>query len=77
VPELRLRVAVAQHQEKEHVDVKNVPWKKIAWGVVAAFTTPSAIKSEKSIAATALTRFAVLVPSAAWAVDLLLKALGA
>jgi hypothetical protein len=50
--------------------------KKIAWSVAAAFTTPEAIKAEKSLAVIGLTRLAVLVPTAAVLIDLLVKALG-
>ena len=43
--------------------------KKILAGVAAALTTPEAIKAEKSLAVIALTRFAILVPAAAFIVD--------
>jgi hypothetical protein len=49
---------------------------KVLWGIAAAFTTPEAIKAEKSLAAVALTRAAVLIPSAAFVIDLAVKALG-
>lgn len=51
--------------------------KKILWGILAAFTSPEAVKAEKSLAALALTRAAVLVPSAAGVIYVVLKALGA
>jgi hypothetical protein len=50
--------------------------KKLAASVAAAFTTPTAIKAEKSLAVVALTRAALLIPSAAVLIDLLVKALG-
>lgn len=49
--------------------------KKILMGILAAFTTPDAIKAEKSLAAVVLTRLAVLVPSAALVIDMIVKAL--
>lgn len=50
--------------------------KKVLWGIAAAFTTPEAIKAEKSLATIALTRAAVLVPSAAGVIYIVVKALG-
>lgn len=50
--------------------------KKILYGVLAAFTTPEAVKAEKSLAALILTRVAILVPSAAFLIDALVKFLG-
>lgn len=50
--------------------------KRILWGVAAAFTTPEAIKAEKSLAAIGLTRLAVLVPGAAVLIGALVKYLG-
>jgi len=49
--------------------------KKILWGIAAAFTTPEAVKAEKSLAVIVLTRAAVLVPTAAFLIDLVVKAL--
>lgn len=49
--------------------------KKILYGLLAAFTTPEAIKAEKSLAVIVLTRAAVLVPSAAILIDIVIKAL--
>lgn len=49
--------------------------KKILRGLAAAFTTPEAIKAEKSLAVVVLTRAAILIPSAAFLVDALVKAL--
>lgn len=51
--------------------------KKIGWGIVAALSTPEAVKAEKSLAAIVVTRVAVLVPAAGFLADALLKALGA
>lgn len=48
----------------------------IAAGILAALTSPEAIKAEKSIAALVLTRVAVLVPTAAGIVLVIIKALG-
>lgn len=50
--------------------------KRVLWGVAAAFTTPEAIKAEKSLAAIGLTRLAVLVPGAAVMIGALVKYLG-
>lgn len=50
--------------------------KRVGAGILAAFTSPEAIKAEKSLLALALTRAAVLVPAAAVLIDLLVKALG-
>ena len=49
--------------------------KRVALGVLAAFTTPEAIKAEKSLATIVLTRLAILVPAAAFAIDLLIRAI--
>ena len=38
--------------------------KRILYGILAAFTTPEAIKAEKSLAATVLTRLAITVAGA-------------
>lgn len=51
--------------------------KKVFWGVVAAFTTPEAIKAEKSLGAIVCTRAAVLIPSAGFAFIALAHFLGA
>ena len=50
--------------------------KKIGASILAALTTPEAIKAEKSLAVVALVRLAVLLPGAAVLIDLLVKALG-
>lgn len=50
--------------------------KKIVAGVAAALSSPDAIKAEKSLAALVLTRVAVLVPTAAGIVLVIIKALG-
>lgn len=50
--------------------------KKFAASVAAALTTPEAVKAEKSIAVIALTRAAILIPSAATVIAVLVKALG-
>lgn len=55
----------------------NKTLKKILWGIAAAFTTPEAIKAEKSLAAIAVTRFVVLVPAAAVVGGVILRLLGA
>lgn len=39
--------------------------KAVGWALLAALTTPEAIKAEKSLAVIVLTRFAILMPSAA------------
>ena len=49
--------------------------KKFLASMLAAFTTPEAVKAEKSLLVIALVRFAVLVPAAAALVDVLVKAL--
>lgn len=49
--------------------------KKIALGILAAFTTPEAVKAEKSLAVVALTRAAILIPSAAAGITLIIKLL--
>lgn len=53
--------------------MKGAKMKKVLWGIAAAFTTPEAIKAEKSLLAVALTRSAVLVPSAAIVIDVVVK----
>lgn len=50
--------------------------KKILWGIAAALTTPEAIKAEKSLATIALTRAAILIPSAAGIITVAVKLLG-
>lgn len=57
----------------ERIDMKQV--KKIVLGILAALTTPEAIKAEKSLAVIVLVRASILVPSAAFIIDLLVKAL--
>lgn len=49
--------------------------KKILLGILAAFTTPEAIKAEKSLAVIVLVRAAILIPSAAVIIDIIVKAL--
>ena len=49
--------------------------KKILWSLAAALTTPEAVKAEKSLAVIVLTRAAVLVPSAAFIIEQVVKAL--
>ncbi len=55
---------------------KTSAFKRILWGIAAAFTTPEAIKAEKSLAAIGLTRLAVLVPTASGIIYVAVKALG-
>lgn len=50
--------------------------KKVLYGILSAFTTPEAIKAEKSLLAVALTRAAILIPSAAFAINSFVKLLG-
>ena len=50
--------------------------KKFGASILAALTTPEAVKAEKSLAVIALTRAAILVPSAAVVIDIIVKALG-
>lgn len=50
--------------------------KKFLASLVAAFSTPEAVKSEKYLAVVALTRAAVLIPGAAVLIDLAIQALG-
>jgi len=50
--------------------------KKVGVSIAAAFTTPEAVKAEKSLAVVALLRAAVLIPSAAVIIDIVVKALG-
>lgn len=49
--------------------------KKFGASVVAVFSTPDAIKAEKSLAVVALGRAAILVPSAAVLIDIAVKAI--
>ena len=49
--------------------------KKVLYGVIAALSTPEAVKAEKSLAVIAIVRLAILVPSAAFLLDALAKAL--
>jgi hypothetical protein len=51
--------------------------KKFLASLAAAFTTPDAIKAEKSLLTIALTRLVILLPSAAIVLDIILKSLGA
>ena len=48
---------------------------KFARSLFAALSTPEAIKAEKSLAVIVLVRLAILVPSAAIIVDVIVKAL--
>lgn len=50
--------------------------KKVLWSLAAALTTPEAVKAEKSLAVVVLARAAILIPAAAYAINLLIKALG-
>lgn len=50
--------------------------KKILWSILAAFTTPEAIKTEKNLAVVVLTRLAILIPAAAAGITLVVKLLG-
>ncbi len=50
--------------------------KRVLWGVLAALTTPEAIKAEKSLATLVLTRAAILIPSAAGVIYVIVRALG-
>lgn len=81
---LTLPVSAAAPNPNYEVESMTVPapvapkasgWSKVLWGVLAAFTTPEAVKAEKSLAAVVLTRLAVLLPSAGFAIDLLVKSL--
>lgn len=49
--------------------------KKVLWGIAAALTTPEAIKAEKSLLTVVLVRAAILVPSAAVVIGVLVKLL--
>lgn len=44
--------------------------------LLAAFTTPEAVKIEKSLLVIGLVRAAVLIPSAGFLIDYVVKALG-
>jgi hypothetical protein len=50
--------------------------KKFGASLMAALSTPEAVKTEKYLAVIALTRIAILLPGAAILIDLLVKALG-
>lgn len=50
--------------------------KKFLASLLAALTTPEAVKAEKSLAVIALTRFAILVPAAAVVIDFIVGLLG-
>lgn len=47
--------------------------KRIAFGLLAALSTPEAVKAEKSLAVIVLARLAILVPSSAFIVDKLVE----
>jgi hypothetical protein len=49
--------------------------KKFLWSLAAAFTTPEAVKAEKSLAVIALTRLTILVPAAAAVIAVAIQAL--
>lgn len=51
-------------------------FKKFIRSLAAAFTTPEAIKAEKSLVVIGLTRAAILIPSAAESIRLFVKILG-
>jgi hypothetical protein len=51
--------------------------KKVGASLLAALTTPEAVKAEKSLAIVALTRALILLPGAAVIIDVILAALGA
>lgn len=53
---------------KQHV-------KKVLWGIAAAFSTPEAVKAEKHLAVTVLTRLAITVPGAAALIDIAIRVL--
>lgn len=50
--------------------------KKFFASLLAALTTPEAVKAEKSLAVIALTRAAILVPAAAVVIDFVIGLLG-
>lgn len=47
--------------------------KRVALGLLAALTTPEAVKAEKSLAVIVLARLAILVPASAFIVDRLVE----
>ena len=47
--------------------------KKFLWSIAAALTTPEAVKAEKSLLVIVLTRAAILVPSAALVINVIVK----
>lgn len=49
--------------------------KKVLAAIAAALTSPEVVTAEKNMAVLALTRLAVLLPGAAIAIDMLIKAL--
>jgi hypothetical protein len=49
--------------------------KKFFFSLLAALSTPEAIKAEKSLLVIVLVRFAILVPSAAFLIDKFVEAL--
>lgn len=59
----------------EGVDVKKF-LQKIGASVVAAFSTPEAVKAEKYLLVVGLTRAAILIPSASFLIVALVKYLG-
>jgi len=61
-------------EESEEEEVSTL--KKILWSLLAALSTPEAIKAEKSLAVIVLARAAILVPSAAFLINALVKYLG-
>ena len=50
-------------------------FKRILHGILAALTTPEAVKAEKSLAVVVLVRLALFVPAVAVYIDLIVKAL--
>lgn len=50
--------------------------KKFLASLAAAFTTPDAVKAEKSLAVIALTRLAILAPSLAVVISIIVHSLG-
>lgn len=50
--------------------------KKVGASLLAALSTPEAVKAEKYLAVVALTRAAILIPAAAFLIDALVKYLG-
>jgi len=50
--------------------------KKVLFSILAAFTTPEAIKAEKSLSVVGLTRALILLPAAGFVIKALIVALG-